>query len=284
MAVEIHPATVVNTADPEKRGRIRVTCVGIMGDEETELPFWIEPIQEWGWFNVPDVGEIVDLESLAGDNDDRHGQAATLNFAGRWRGRHWGGAETDVKRPVPTDFTAKNYGKRRGFATPWGHVLMFDDTEGQQQVSLTWHGAKNEYGYLGFDKEGSFVASNKKGSMLYLNAKSKQAALMDENGNSITTSEKGIAAIDSNGNSFEMKDGVVQVLSAGKVILKCQDAHIQAGTIELTEGAGEAIVLGDTFMNSVFKEHIHPSGMGPTGKPIPTGAEASALSKKVKTG
>ena len=115
-------------------------------------------------------------------------------------------------------------------------------------------------------------------------AKDGEAAFMDQNGNSLTLSASGIAAIDVDGNSFEMKAGVVQILSGGKVDLNCESAHISSGTVELSKDAGEAVVLGDTFMNQVFALHTHPSGMGPTGPPIPLGTEATALSKKVKTG
>src|SRR6185436_657282 len=140
---ETHIATVTAIQDPDKRGRIRVACVGLLGDETTEVPHWIEPALEWGWFVVPDVGEIVDIELVAHDSTDESPGQSSINTPNmRWRGRHWGGSKTDAARPIPEDFTTKNYGKRRGFATPGGHILMFDDTEGGEKISLAWSNKK----------------------------------------------------------------------------------------------------------------------------------------------
>ena len=83
-----YPATVTSTEDPEKRGRIKVACSAMMGDEETEIPQWVQPIYEWGWFVVPDPGEIVDLEVTEGHHDDEHfGQSSIANLDPRWKGR-----------------------------------------------------------------------------------------------------------------------------------------------------------------------------------------------------
>src|SRR5690606_21183467 len=122
----------------EYRGRIKVICSGITGDEEAELPSWVEPALDWGFFLVPDVDEVVEVEMLmATPRDEVRGESGMLDPQLRWRGvRVWDSSETDQPRPVPDDFKA-NY-KRRGFATPAGHVLYFDDTDGATLVCLTW--------------------------------------------------------------------------------------------------------------------------------------------------
>ncbi len=279
----VYPATVTAIEDPEQRGRIRVACAALMGDEETEMPAWVEPVYEWGWFVVPDVGEIVDLEVTEGSHDDEHfGQASINNLDPRWKGRYWGGNETDVKRPVPEDFKT-NYGKRRGFATPGGHVMMFDDTEGAKKFSITWHGADNEYAYMAADEDGSWIFANKKGSLFYLNAKAGEMTWTDQHGNVISSASTGIKLIDKSGGIMEMKEGAIQILGQAAVTLSCKNAVIDAGSIELAQPATDPVLKGQTFM-TYFLAHVHPTGTGPSGPPVPTGAEATLLSLKVKVG
>lgn len=56
---------------------------------------------------------------------------------------------------------------------------------------------------------------------------------------------------------------------------------VTAESIKLGAGAGEKVVLGDTFMN-FFNTHTHPTGVGPSGPPTQPMA-SNHLSAKVKT-
>lgn len=278
-----YPATVTAIEDPEQRGRIRVACSALMGDEETEMPEWVRPSYEWGWFIVPDVGEVVDIEVTEGAHDDEtFGQASINNLDPTWKTRYWGGADTDVKRPVPDDFKT-NYGKRRGFATPGGHIMMFDDTEGKKKFSVTWHGADNEYAYMAADEDGSWILANKKGSLLYLNAKDGEFTWTDQHGNVISTASTGIKLINKFGEIFEMKNGTIQFLGQGAITISCKNAVLDAGLLELAQPAADFAVKGTTWL-SYFLAHTHPTGTGPSGPPVPTGAESTLLSTKVKVG
>lgn len=125
----------------EKRGVIKVICPALMADDETPLPVLCEPAHDWGWFYVPDVGEAVEIEVVtSSDRDETWGQQTLEALAPTWRGKR---QHTDVEtegddpRPIHVDYTDTNYGKRRGFSTPFGHVLLFDDTEGKQRIYLT---------------------------------------------------------------------------------------------------------------------------------------------------
>lgn len=149
VTVEKYEATVsaIDGFDDEflNRGVIEVLCPGLMGDNETPLPVLCEPVHDWSWFYVPDVGEAVEIEvTTTSDRDETWGQQGLEALAPVWRGkRYHTDIETDGEdpRPIHDDFIALNYGKRRGFATPFGHVLLFDDTEGDQRIYLT-HMAK----------------------------------------------------------------------------------------------------------------------------------------------
>jgi len=220
---ESYPATVVNNDDPEKRGRIKVACTGLLGSEDVALPFWVEPDYEWGWFIVPDVGEIVNVKVVTNSDDDEQPEQISIsNLNARWCGRHWGGLETDIARPVPEEFTSKNYAKRRGFKTPAGHVVLFDDTEGSLEVSITWNDEKNgKKSSITFDPKGQIV-------------------ILDQNGNQMTF------------------DGVDQITIKAGATLTLESELIKNGA-----NAEEAMVLGDTFqdhyLNHVHPTAFGPS-------------------------
>lgn len=175
-----YPAKVTFNQDPDKRGVIRVACVGIMGDEDTEIPVDVEPAHDWGWFYVPDIGELVEIECVEGSSEDeQQGQASIDNLDLKWRSaRYYGNDEGDTPTPINPAFTSKNYGKRRGFATPAGHVMMFDDTEGSEEITLSW---KDGSALLTFDSKGTVTIQNKAGASIVMDSDTgKITATSDE--------------------------------------------------------------------------------------------------------
>jgi hypothetical protein len=169
LSTATYPAKVTFNQDPDKRGVIRVACVGLLGDEDTEVPVDVEPVHDWGWFYVPDIGEVVEIECVEGsDEDEQHGQMSIDNIDLKWRSaRHYGNDEGEAPTPINPVFTSKNYGKRRGFATPAGHVFMFDDTEGSEEITLSW---KDGSALLTFDLTGSIKLQNLAGATLVMDS------------------------------------------------------------------------------------------------------------------
>lgn len=282
---ETYPATVTqNEGDDLGPGQIRVACAGLLGDEETSLPMPVNPIFDWGWFYVPDVGELVEIEVISGsDQDEQFGQASIDNLDITWRGgRFYGGVDTDTAREINADFTKEgSFPKRRGFATPAGHVFMFDDSEGNEQISMKWQNVDGENCFFAMDKDGSVVMSNKTGSTLFFNAKDGQLSLIDQFGNVYSSDEVGIKIIEKTGNTIELKDGAIIILGQSAVTISCKDAVVDAGNIELA-GNLEQSILGTTFL-ALFNAHIHPTGVGPSGPPAPP-IPPTVLSLKVKLG
>jgi hypothetical protein len=162
LSMEYYPARVTANEDPDKRGRVRVVCVGLLGDDETDLPMWVEPALDWGWFYVPDVGEIIEIACVTGSaQDESRNQMSLDNLDLRWHGARFYNTDADVPTPVNPAFTDTHYGKRRGFATPFGHYFMFDDTEDDATVVLTWVSKKDagaeEISQMTFDKDGNII-------------------------------------------------------------------------------------------------------------------------------
>lgn len=305
---ERYPAIVTSIDDDQKRGRVFVKCLQITGDDDQVYPEPIEPSWDWGWFYVPDVGEEIEIEVVVSDDQEEDTfQQAFLEYPQiTWRSKRHASQEGEAPRLVNSLFTEKNYGKRRGFATPTGHVMMFDDTDGDEQVLLTWkkNGAE-EYAFLSFDKDGSAILSNKNGSMVYLNAADGEIMIADEHGNSISTADTGIKVIDQFSNVIELKDGVVQVLAQGDAnitaggnvvvdagsdvqvdadgdcVVTCVQATIDADTYSLGKNADSALVRW-VELEPWLNGHGHPDAFGGTGPanagtmgPVPVAAAST---------
>jgi hypothetical protein len=177
--VEKFKAQVTENQDPEQRARIKIRCPDFLGVDDVDMPEWVEPCLDWGWFLIPDIDEIVEIEIVVStDEDEVPYQSAIWDPTVTWRGkRFYGGEDTEAPRPVPEDFKT-NYGKRRGFATPAGHILLFDDTEGQEKIRLSLRlseGGGNEYTFIDFDKSGNIILSNAGDGLVLLGAGSEEA-------------------------------------------------------------------------------------------------------------
>jgi hypothetical protein len=248
MSVEVHIATVTSTDDPEQRGRIRINSSSLMGDEEEECPVWVEPVPSWGWFVIPDKGELVEIECTGRTSEDEQfGQATIDNLNLKWRAskRFWGNesaAEGAGKTPIHPDFLT-NYGKRRGFATPAGHIFIFDDTKKDLRVSLTWKGPSG-LSTLTFDKTGKILLEVYAGEKITIDPVTHETRII-----------------------------------APKVIVESPD-------VDLGGGAGDFALMANAFLD-LFAGHIHVTAMGNSGPPLvgpsqPTTPWESARSDVVK--
>jgi len=112
-----------------------------------------------------------------------------------------------------------------------------------------------------------------KGATLILDADAGEAVLQDANGNTLTMSSSGTTVEDSNGNKIEM--------ASSGITLKGQKIVVNGSQVMLAGEGGEPIIKGQSFL-SLFMTHIHPTGVGPSGPPVPQG-EMSTLSSKVLT-
>lgn len=140
MSRQIYIGKVSRTNDPEKLGRIRVKCPALAATSR-EMPIWIEPMfpftskDSTGWFFVPEVGAEVELEVVtSSDTDETPNESFITNPDIRYRA----GLYSAENKPA-VEF-ATNYPKRRGFKTPGGSLLLFDDSEKDKsllQLKLT---------------------------------------------------------------------------------------------------------------------------------------------------
>jgi hypothetical protein len=95
------------------------------------------------------------------------------------------------------------------------------------------------------DEDGSVIISNINGSLIYLNAAGGQVTIIDEHGNSYTSDADGMRLIDSFSNIIEMKDGVIQVVSQGGLILEASSG------VKVGGNATMHMLLGETFIAAI---------------------------------
>ena len=239
---ERYDAVVKKNQDKEQRGRIRVACAGLLGNEKSELPMWIRPAYDWGWFYVPDIDEQVEIEiKTDSDIDEMRGQTSLADADVEWRGKRHYSDEAKHPTPIHDDFKT-NYGKRRGFNTPSGHVLLFDDTEGETKVYLTW--SKEEDGDISqmlFDTDGSVKLTMTDKSTLHLKDNEVEIKL-DGNGAGFKVTGKDASTVAVVGNGA-VHAAIAEHLQTMWGLLKTQC--------------------------DLFDAHLHTTPVGGSGPPVP---------------
>lgn len=179
--VERFEAVVTDNQDPDEDFRIKVKCAGVLGDEESNLPFWIQPCFDWGWVYVPDVDEQVEIEMVvSSDQDESFGQSIIEAPDLRWRGKRY--YSNDEENPtIFNDIFKENYGKRRGFATPNGHYFVFDDTDDKRLISLNWQNGDDDFTKISIENDGALKIERSDKATLHLKDDELEM-LLDGNG------------------------------------------------------------------------------------------------------
>lgn len=246
---------VVDNNDPEQLGRVTVRVPSVLGDAVTGwalpcLPFG--GLAEQGLFLPPEVGAQVWVEFEEGELSHPI-----------WTGAFWqaGDVPTEAALSPPTTRLLK---------TPSGHRLQFDDQSGQEKF-LLHHPAGSE---ISIDSQGSILLTDANGATLSMDVSATKVEIADSSGNKLTMSASGTTVEDMSGNKIEMTASGVKVQASGTVT-------VEGAMVNLGGAGGEPLIKGSTFLG-LFATHIHPTGMGPSGPPIPQG-EMSSLSTKVMT-
>lgn len=246
---------VVDNKDPDKLARLRLTVPSVLGATVTGwalpcLPFG--GLQDQGLFLVPEVDSQIWVEFEEGELSHPI-----------WTGTFWqqsGDIPSEADKEEPTT---------RVFKTPSGHVLQFDDEADAEQFRL--HHPKGAE--MVIDSNGTIALTDAKGSKVTLDADGKRIVVEDANGNSLTMDSNGTTVEDSNGNKIEM--------AASGVTVKGQQVIIEGTQVMLAGQGVEPVIKGQSFL-TLFATHVHPTGVGPSGPPVPQG-EMSTLSTKVLT-
>nr|WP_321465812.1 phage baseplate assembly protein V [uncultured Desulfobulbus sp.] len=244
---------VVDNEDPERRARVRLRVPALLGEAETDWALPCLPcggLNNLGLFTVPALGAQVWVEFEGGN----------LDFP-IWTGTFWQEAD-DIPEEVQDQQTTKV------LRTARGHVLLFEEKDGEETVSLEHaDGAK-----LTMNVEGSVELCNKDGEKLMLDADGDSLSLEDQHGNTLTMDSNGITLQDMNGNQVKMEASGITVQASATLTL-------EGSLVQLGGSGGEPVIKGTSLLSKLIL-HTHPTSMGPTGPPIPQG-EMGSLSTKV---
>lgn len=249
---------VIDNKDPEKRGRLKLRVPTVLDKQVTN---WALPCMPYGganqqgMFMIPEVDALVWVEFEEGD----------INCP-IWVGTFWqheGETPEDATREEPTT---------RLLQTRSGHILQFDDADGEERIRLQHSTEAN----MVIDPDGTISLTDASGATLLMDAENNEIVIEDANGNTMTMNSAGTKVEDANGNVIEMAAAGITA-EASKIVLKGSQIH-------LGDESGEPLIKGQSFLN-LFATHIHtvaPIVGGPTSPPIPQG-EVDTLSTTVKT-
>lgn len=249
--------TVTDNKDPQKRGRLRLLIPSVLADQESD---WALPCMPYGGkqgeglFAIPDVDAQVWVEFEEGD----------INRP-VWTGTFW-----QQESDVPED-ASKEEPTTRMLRTKSGHILQFDDADGEERFRL-FHPKQAE---MIIDKNGSVTLTDASGGKVTMDASASEIVIKDANGNTMTMNSSGTTVQDSNGNKVEM--------AAPGITLKATKIVLNGSMVTLGGEGGEPIIKGQSFL-TLFATHVHTTTApgAPTSPPIPQG-ELSTLSTKVMT-
>jgi hypothetical protein len=112
--------------DPEMRGRIKFRADAVL--DGADYPHWAEPVMPPGMFLRPEPGDLVEV--LLPKLDDI---VESPEFV------FWTGRLFSNRSPVHAEFQSDPPTKT-GYKTPAGHLLLFDDSEDAETITLLHKG------------------------------------------------------------------------------------------------------------------------------------------------
>lgn len=247
---------VADNQDPEYRGRLKVKVPSVLEDQITDwalpcLPFG--GLSKQGLFAIPERDAQVWVEFEEGDIDRP-----------LWTGTFWQRGQ-DVPRGA-----ARTQPSTRVLQTPSGHVLRFDDEQGEERIHLE-HCADAD---LVIEPDGTIVITDASGNTLRMDVSAKQVTLRHSDGSQLAMNQSGTTVEEASGNRITMDASGISV-EGHRVVVK-------GGQVSLGEMGGEPLIKGQSFL-AMFMTHRHtvaPLVGGPTSPPVPQG-EMSTLSTKV---
>jgi len=249
-------AFVADNEDPDTRGRCKLTVPSVLGETVSD---WALPCfaygggQGFGVIAVPPTGAQVVAEFMEGDISTP-----------LWTGAFW--RTTDE---VPEEFTGNSAPSAKVMKTESGHVLVFEDKDGEETVTLK----STAEAVLEMDPNGSFALTDSGGATVTLDASSSEIKIEDANGNSMVMSSSGITVKDGSGNEIATTSGGINIKAPATVT-------IEGASVALGGSGGEPLIKGTTFLTS-FNAHTHicTAPGAPSGPPVPPLTPAALTTK-----
>jgi hypothetical protein len=191
-------AFVVDNADPENRGRLRLRIPSVLGNDV--VSGWALPCLPYGgaadqgFFFIPETDACVWAEFEMGD----------LAYP-VWVGTFWGKPGGQTEAPKPAD--AQSPPTRKIIRTLKGSSIEIEDKDGDEVFIIQYNdGSKKNT--VTMDKDGMRV-EDANANEITLDANG--AKLEDANGNKITLDQSGTVIEDKNQNRIEMGASAINI-------------------------------------------------------------------------
>ena len=260
--------TVINNADPKKRGRLLVEVPSVLGQgvhkwAVGKFPFGGNATE--AAIFVPKIGSQVFVEFIEGSPKSP-----------LWAGVYYPDeAEDDGDFAAPQSFDL-DPGTLHMMRTEMGLELRLEDDrvengDGGEQRFVIRHPAGTE---VVIDTNGVVTVTDPEGAELLLDPEQKITRLKGQGDGALEMTDSGLTLAHG---STELK------LDASGATLTATQIKLDGDQVGLGKSASSSILNAEAFVNTVFAMHTHPTGVGPSGPPVPTGAPPSATSlMKVK--
>jgi uncharacterized protein involved in type VI secretion and phage assembly len=187
-----HRATVVDNADPENLGRLKLQIPHVLGEDVVSgwatpcVPYGGAPDQ--GFFFIPEVGASVWVEFEMGN----------LEFP-IWVGTFWGKPGGDAEPPKPNDADGTEQSDvqspptRKIIKTLKGHTIQIEDADDEDLILIF---EKTNGNIIALDKNG-IKLTDKTGNVIEMSTSAfkitaKKAFTIDATGQAITIKGKTI--------------------------------------------------------------------------------------------
>jgi uncharacterized protein involved in type VI secretion and phage assembly len=239
-----HRGFVVDNADPEQLGRLKVKVPSVLGSDI--VTGWALPCTPYGgdvdqgFLFIPEAGAGVWVEFEEGD----------LEFP-IWVGTFWSKPAGDSELPKPNkadgteESSVQDPPTRKMIKTKAGHTIQFEDDGGSEMVMII----ENTHQHvIAMDDNGIKIRDGK-------------------NNNTITMNANGIEITDPNNK--------IQLAGSGVVVESNQIKLGGANTFQ-------PVVLGIKLLTWLAM-HVHPTSTGPSGPPTPPPTPSDFCSQQNQT-
>ena len=259
---------VVDNADPEQLGRLKLTVPSVLGDEV--VTGWALPCVPYGGaagqgsLFIPDVDAGVWVEFEEGD----------LEFP-IWTGTFWSkpGGESELPKPNDVEGSERDSVQdpptRKIIKTSAGHTIQFEDGDGEVRVILSDGQQENR---ILFSSNGLTVV-NKENTIEMTDS---GVTVKDKSGNAVVQDESGVLIEDKNGNTITMDR-----TSGG--IPGTSGVAVNGGKKVCLEGLINWLMSHTHVGNMGAPCPLNPADMAQLA-PLPAAPDGNILSKKVTLG
>ncbi len=276
----IYKAHVEDNKDPEKRGRIIVTCYAV-GHDAPLLNKWVLPAfcgagNQRGMYFPPEIGDTVWIAFTEGDPSEPE--------------VYWGGWFGD---DMPSYLTQEGeFPEKRGIVSRAGHALIFNDTAGKESFTIIWNkpdsgdpatSDRNKTAAFNpkvssiftFDKNGSLMIKTPNSNLLQIDDTNNTFTLTNKNGTMFHISDDdSMNLLHKSGASIAIGDGSIDISgNTGKgmnVNVSGVAISLNGGGVNLGSKALDFSVLGLKLVIYLTQlcvwasTHFHLTALGPT--------------------